>query len=839
MPYLIRETAMIRQITILSCVMTIAGLVMAAEQQKPVKPRVFQQALEGPLKNVEDIIFCTRSRYDDGHWYANIGYYCDDENHKAYAGNGKPDDGKLYKMNLRSKALTVLLDAQGGSVRDPQLHYDGKKILFSYRKANTDFYHLYEINTDGSGLKQLTSGEFDDYEPIYLPDGDIVFVTTRCKRWVNCWYTQVGAIYRCDANGRNIYQLSPNTEHDNTPWLLPDGRIIYMRWEYVDRSQVEYHHLWTMNPDGTGQTVYYGNMYSWIVMLDAKPIPGTQKIVASFSPGHGINEHNGVATIVSPEMGPDHLASAIPLHKGAKTRDPYPLSENCFLMAQGKEIIIMDGNGNEESIYKHPGEGGVHEPRPVMSRSREPIIPKRTNSKEACGFMVLTDVYRGRNMAGVKRGDIKKLLVLESLPKPVNFSGGMDLISWLGTFTLERILGTVPVEEDGSAFFEVPANRQLFFVALDEKDMSVKRMSSWCNAMPGESISCVGCHDSRVEAPKNRAQQGKLLAVSRLPSGIEPFTGLPDVVDFNRYVQPILNRHCIKCHDHGNRKGGMILAGDCGPAWSHSYFSLFAHRQVADGANGLGNRPPRTIGTSASALMKKIDGSHHDAKLTPQEWRTIWLWIESGAPYIGTYAGIRNTEQQQSNGVASGSVLGGKRNLINRRCGSCHKATPEKDDNNTMSLPYDPELARKNDKKKLERQTGAYERIVEENDPVARRGWDILVNFSRPELSPLLLGPLAKSAGGYGTCGDVFKDRNDPDYKELLNALVKARTLYEEGKTYGSPTFKPNRQYIREMKKYGVLPQSFDITKNEIDVFQTDQKYWKSFWYVPGSGAGE
>ncbi|MDD4870750.1 MAG: hypothetical protein PHR77_09340, partial [Kiritimatiellae bacterium] len=466
---------MIRQITIFSSVF-VAVSVIAATPAKPPAPQLLKEALAGPLKDVEDIIFCTRSRYDDGHWYANIGYYCDDENHKAYAGNGKPDDGKLYKLNLRTKALSILLDAQGGSVRDPQLYYDGKKILFSYRKANTDFYHLYEINVDGSCLRQLTSDEFDDYEPIYLPDGDILFISTRCKRWVNCWYTQVGTMYRCNSDGKNIHSISANTEHDNTPWVLPDGRIIYMRWEYVDRSQVEYHHLWTMNPDGTGQSVYYGNMHSWLVMLDAKPIPGTQKTIVSFSPGHGINEHAGVATILSQKFGPDDLSAAKALHKGPKTKDPYALSENCFLMAKGKEIILMDSNGNEEVIYTHNGDGGVHEPRPVMPRPREVVIPIHTNPKESVGRMILTDVYRGRNLPDVKKGDVRKLLILESLPKPVNFSGGPDMLTWLGTFTLERVLGTVPVEEDGSAYFEVPANRQVFFVALDGKDLSVKRM---------------------------------------------------------------------------------------------------------------------------------------------------------------------------------------------------------------------------------------------------------------------------------------------------------------------------------------------------------------------------
>jgi Tol biopolymer transport system component len=219
----------------------------------PQSNALLVQALAGPLRNVGEIVFCTRTRYDDPHWYANIGYYCDDENRKAYPGNGKPDDSKLLKYELATGKISVLLDAKGGTVRDPQVHYDGKKILFSYRPAGTDHFNLYEIDVDGGNLRQLTRGEFDDYEPIYLPDGGIAFVSTRCNRWVNCWMTQVGVIYRCDSNGGNLELLSANTEHDNTPWVLPDGRILYTRWEYVDRSQVEYHHLWAMNPDGTGQ----------------------------------------------------------------------------------------------------------------------------------------------------------------------------------------------------------------------------------------------------------------------------------------------------------------------------------------------------------------------------------------------------------------------------------------------------------------------------------------------------------------------------------------------------------------------------------------------------------
>ena len=734
------------------------------------------------------------------------------------------------RLNIHTGAVEVLLDAQGGSVRDPQLHYDGRKILFSYRRAGTDCYHLHEINTDGSGLKQLTDGDFDDYEPTYLPNGDIVFVSTRCNRWVNCWYTQVGTMYRCDGEGKNIHSISANTEHDNTPWVMPDGRLIYMRWEYVDRSQVEYHALWAINPDGTGQMVYFGNMHSWIVMLDAKPIPGTDKVVASFSPGHGANEHAGIATVLSSLRGPDDQSVPKPLHKGRLTRDPYPLSADCFLLARDKEIVLMDGSGHEQILYTYRGEGGVHEPRPIMPRPRERVIQPRTDPSKPTGHMVLADVYRGRNLPGVQRGDIRKLLVLESLPKPVNFSGGPDLGSWLGTFTLERVLGTVPVEADGSAYFEVPAHRQVFFQALDEQDLSVKRMQSWCSVSPGETISCVGCHEPRTETPANQ-RPGTLLALRRPPSQIEPFTGFPDVLDFGRDVQPILNRHCVKCHDYTQPDGHVILAGDLGPAWSHSFFSLFAHRQVADGRNGLGNQPPRTIGSSASPLLKMVNGSHYDVTVTPQEWRTLWLWIESGATYVGSYAGLRNTRQQELATAATVAVFAEKQDVLRRRCAGCHAVTPDSE-TAAKPLPFPKEWNERN-RQLVGRPTGQYERVLLADDPISRYSVNILLNFTRPELSPLLLAPLAKASGGLEKCGAVFRDTSDPDYQAILAGLQKGKSLLDSEPRYGRPGFQPNPQYVREMKKYGILPARFDPTTDSLDFFETDQSYWKSLWYQP------
>ncbi len=788
--------------------------------------------LKGPLSGVDEVVFCTRLRYDDPHWYANIGYYCDDANHKAYAGNAlQPDTGKLYKWQLRTGRLTALVDDPGGTVRDPAVDYDGRTILFSWRKSGTHNFNLYEIRSDGTGLRQVTSGTYDDYEPVYLPDGGIAFISTRCKRWVNCWMTQVGVIYRCDRDGGNVEQISANTEHDNTPWVMPDGRLLYTRWEYVDRSQVEFHHLWTMNPDGTSQMVYYGNMHPHVVMIDAKPVPGTERVLASFSPGHGVNEHNGIATMVTPELGPDVKSAAVPWHAGKHTRDPYPLGSEAVLAARDRELVLISGPNQVATIYAHTGEGNLHEPRPLVAREREPVIPPRTRMGTPTGHFFMADVYDGRNLPGVKRGEIKKLLILESLPKQVNFSGGPDLLSWLGTFTLERIVGTVPVAEDGSAYFEVPANRQLFFVALDKDDLSVKRMQSFTSVMPGETVGCGGCHEPRARTAGQDTARPLARAVRQEPARPETFPGLPDVVDFHRDVQPVLDRHCVGCHNYTRREGQTILAGDLGPVWSHSFFTLVARKQVADGRNGLGNQPPRTIGSSASPLLAKARGGHHDVAMNERDWRLLWLWVESGATYVGSYAGLRNEKQQEVANQASGMVMHEAGAVLRKRCASCHNQAAVAAGKGSQPLPY-PYYEIRKEPAADGKARGSYERVVSDHDPVARFGTYILLNFTRPEFSPLLLGPLAREAGGYGSCGAVFKNTDDPDYQTLLAALRRGRDKAGAEPRYGTPGFQPNAQYVRELKRFGILPATFDPAKSPLDYFAADQRYWQSLWPV-------
>ena len=831
---------------------------------KPPHQMTLAEFLDGPLAGIDEIVFAARVGGWD-HWYANFGHYSSPQSEYPNQRGYRPcpplfrDGGRLCCLNIRTGKVRVLLDDPKGGIRDPQVHYDGGKILFAYRKGGEDAYHLYEINTDpsatlragGSGLKQLTDGPWDDIEPTYLPDGDIIFGSSRCKRFVNCYRTPVATLYRCDGDGSNVRMLSTNVEHDNTAWPLHDGRIVYMRWEYVDRSQLDFHHLWTMSPDGTGQMVFYGNERPGYAMLDARPIPGSNRVVASFSPGHGRPEHMGYITVIDPSTGPDNAPGARRLSR-TLFRDPYPISDACFLVADNRGIHLMDGGGHTQMLHPRPAGGKLtfHEPRPLRPRPREPVIAPRVALREETGRLILADVTTGRNMAGVRRGEVKKLLILEQLPKPINFSGGPWPLSNGGTFTLARILGTVPVEPDGSAHFEVPALRSLFLVALDERGLSVKRMQSFLSLQPGETQSCVGCHETRDQAP---AATADLLAMRRPPSPIEPIAGVagrsgpsqfartgklqplaasvPDVLDLATSVQPVLDKHCVRCHNPDRRDGGVDLCGDHTPLFSESYWAMLRHSLIADGRNETyGNRPPRTIGSSASKLLTYFSSDHYDVRPTALEHATVRLWIESSAVYAGTYAALGSGMHPVTMPM----------DVVERRCGKCHGQKPKGKTfgDGTLAFrfgepgPYIP-FCHDVATMKLIRTSAGYYKFGRSRPPHS------LCNLTRPAKSPLLRAPLAKTAGGLGLCKPiVFADTADPDYKAILAAIERASAKHRAEKRFDLPGFVPNVYYTRALQRYGILPADLDPDQ-PYGFRAAERAYWRSFWHRPAQRAGQ
>ena len=778
------------------------------------------------------IVFAVREDGVDGHWYANFGYYAADANRKCYRASGR-----LCLLDVTSGKLTTLVNDPQGSIRDPAVHYDGQRIVFAWRKSGTEHFHLYGIQANGTGLRQLTdgAGSYDDIEPSYLPDGGIAFISSRCQRWVNCWLTQVGVVYRCDADGGSIQRLSANVEHDNTPWPLPDGRILYQRWEYVDRSQVHYHHLWTMNPDGTGQMVYFGNMHGGGLFIDAKPVPDSQEVILTLSPGHGQREHSGSIALVTPKSGPDHLPSMRRL-TGDGFRDPYAVTKDWFLAAKGRALFLVGRDQALIEFFELPATmagGNLQEPRPLATRPRGRVIPPRSNLQKPTGTLVLHDLYKGRSMAGVRRGEVKELLILESLPKPINFTGGMEPLSYGGTFTLERIIGTVPVEADGSAHFSLPANRALFFVALDGEQRSVKRMQSFLTVMPGETTSCVGCHESRTQAPANLARPGRSIASQRAPSKPKQVTGIPAVIDYPRDVQPVLDRHCIRCHNPAKRSGAVLLTGDRGPVYSHSYFTLSARRQIADGRNiARSSYAPRTLGDVASPLMAKLSsGQHHGVKAPEADQRIVRYWLNSGAAWPGTYAALGTgmvggyAQNQPDRQDLKWPEMKAAIAVLDKRCMSCH-ADPHR------PLPRSPSD-----------NCGMPPWAIQYRSPKLRLSRHIIYNLSQPETSLLLLAPLARAAGGYGmqkrdrdgepvgVPTEIFVNTQDPGYQALLRAIQRTKQQLDTIKRFDMPDFRPRPAYLREMRRYGLLGK--DEVPVGAQVYELERRYWDSFVYQP------
>jgi hypothetical protein len=420
---------------------------------------------------------------------------------------------------------------------------------------------------------------------------------------------------------------------------------------------------------------------------------------------------------------------------------------------------------------------------------------------------------------------------LESLAKPVNFNmpghpsfqiSHMEPLSIGGTFCLARVLGTVPVEADGSAHFDVPAMRSLFFVALDENDLAVKRMQSFVTLQPGETVGCVGCHEPRVRSPH---VQSARMALERAPSRIEPIRDVPDVLDFPRDVQPILDRHCVECHNPERYNGRVDLTGDHTPLFSQSYWTIIQRELIADGRNEpYGNRAPRTIGSSASRLVELIDGSHYDADLSEREQTLIRLWIDSSAPYPGTYAALGSGMEPVVLPVE----------VMERRCGNCHGTEPNTEPRIGRGSYFTfgkggPPLPLVHELMDLKRLRGAvgYFKFGRSRTPQS------LCNLTRPEKSLLVRAPLSKGAGGLGLCRpEVFAAPDDPAYREILTSIQTAAARHRRTKRFDMPGFRPNDHYVLQMQRFGILPES--LSRGEpIDFYAADRAYWASFWRRP------
>ncbi len=607
--------------------------------------------------------------------------------------------------------IRTLIDDPNGVIRDPDVSYDGKRILLAWKKSDRqDDYHLYELDVATCKLRQLTFGlGFADYEGAYLPSGDLIFNSTRCVQTVDCWWTEVSNLYTCDRNGKHLRRLSVDQVHTNFPTVLDNGRVVYTRWEYSDRGQIFPQPLFQMNPDGTGQTEFYGNN-AWFptTLLHARGIPGTRKVVAVVSGHH--TRQTGKLTVIDPGKGrqenaglqlvaPVRETKAVRVdrygQKGDLFQYPYPLSETEFLVTYAPfgwqrrpvrfKVYFMTADDRRELLAADP-RISCNQPVPLAPRPRPHVRPDLVDHGEKTGTYFLQDVYAGPGLAGVARGTIKRLRVvaLEYRAAGIRSNrnrgpGGAALISTPiaidnGSWDVKVVLGDAKVWADGSACFVVPARTPVYFQALDANGHAVQTMRSWSTLQPGECFSCVGCHETKSDVP--RGGRPAAMAVKAGPQRLAPFYGPPRGFSFVREIQPILDRHCVCCHKDRSRPapgglppsqpasrptvafsllGTQIPDQQSGRKWSDAYLALtqrgrpnrLVHWISAQSAPPM--LPPYHAGAAASKLVAMLEKGHNGVALSREEMDKIACWVDLLVPYCGDYTEANAWSEAEAN----------------------------------------------------------------------------------------------------------------------------------------------------------------------------------------------
>lgn len=626
-------------------------------------------------------------------------------------------------QSMRVRRLTSSLPE--GSYLHPEVSFDGDRIYFAFCPCDCApnnwrdaeklerWYHLYVMNADGSDVKRLTDGPYDDFSPRCLPSGKLLFVSTRRGGFHRCGRgpCYVYTLALAEADGSNPQPISFHETNEWDPSVLHDGRVVYTRWDYVDRNAVFYQQLWSAWQDGSNVRIYYGNnTYNPVGTWETRPVPGSNKVMATAAPHHGMTAGSIILLDVaqgvdgaSPitRLTPDALfpeaesglAHGVPAEKPtrvddvlAKTwgpqpqsqatrlkeipeqerrwpghcyRSPYPLSEKVFLTAYSYDrlrgepginrpnmfgLYLCDAFGNKELLYRDPNLSSQW-PVPLRVRPRPPVREMvsqwaRSTPQRPEGTFFLKNVYE--SWPKLPEVEVRQLRIVQVLPKTTPHAN-TPRVGAANASPGKQVLGTVPVERDGSAYFRVPARTPILFQALDARGRAVQTMRSLTYVQPGEQMSCVGCHESRTSIS---LEIGSALAINREPSPITPGPDGSKPLSYPLLVQPVLDRHCTRCHNAEKPEGKIVLTGEPMGEFSRSYQALT--RFVAYTAWGMPHdnfeplTEPDRFGARASQLTRLLDQGHYDVRLSPDEWDRLVTWIDANALFYGTF----NREEQ-------------------------------------------------------------------------------------------------------------------------------------------------------------------------------------------------
>jgi formylglycine-generating enzyme required for sulfatase activity len=649
-----------------------------------------QVALRNPLLDFKRLLYLRRRVVPGNHGYAGdpYGLPYNWQSNSSIRNDVWDNEIRVLESLDPVSTSTVLYKPTGPHfVGDVDLHFSAEKMLFSSVGSNGQ-WQVFEMREDGTGLRQVTPdvAGVNNYDPCYLPDGRILFTSTASMAAVPCvnGSSLVANLYRIDADGKNIRQLCFDQEHNWCPTIMPDGRVLYLRWEYTDTPHAHDRILFQMNPDGTGQREFYGGNSYWPNSLFyARPIPHQATMFLGIVSGHHGVRRMGELVLFDAARGhheadgviqriPGRGQAVAPLiedqlvdHSWPKFLHPWPLNDKYFLVAAQPTaksswgIYLADIFDNLLLLKEEPGYA-LLEPIPFCPQPTPPIIPDRARLDQQEAIVHMSDVYAGRGLKGIPRGTVKQLRVISYSYLYPGMGGPQGVVGMEGPWDIKRIIGTVPVEEDGSAVFRIPADTPIAVQPLDADGKALQLMRSWFTGMPGEVVTCVGCHESRLHGPPSKS----VAASHRVPVAIQPWYGPPRGFSFKREVQPILDQYCISCH--GGPQGDPSIAdlrgleqitdytsayhygGDDAGRFSTSYVEL--HRFVR--RPGLESDyhilMPMEFHADTTQLVQLLQQGHHDVQLDDEAWNRLITWIDLNAPYHGTW-----TEVAGPNRVAS------------------------------------------------------------------------------------------------------------------------------------------------------------------------------------------
>lgn len=578
--------------------------------------------------------------------------------------------------------LRPLFRPEGGRfVGDVDLDFDAGRLLFSMPGDNGR-WQVFELDSDGGNLRQLPlihEPDVDNYDACYLPDGNIIFSSTSPFTGVPCvtGASHVANLHRFERESGEIRRLTFDQEHNWCPTVLNDGRLLYQRWEYSDIPHFVSRILFHMNPDGSDQKEYYGSGSYWPnAMFYARPVPGSSTRFVAVVGGHHGLPRMGELVLFDTARGRTEADGAVQRIPGRgkkvepvildqltdaswpKFLHPWPLSDKYFIVAaqptaQSKwGIYLADVFDNLVLIKESADDNALLEPVPFAPRNRPLAIPSKVESGQADATVSIHDLYAGNGLEGVPRGTVKQLRLFTYHFAYHNMGGQTNRVGLDGPWDIKRIMGTVPVEADGSAYFRVPANTPIAVQPLDAEGQAVQLMRSWMTAMPGETLSCVGCHDSQNSAPPAAAG----LALTKPPAQITPWRGPTRGFSFVREVQPVLDRYCVGCHDGTDDPGRKASpdfraappvrpsAGDShynnSTHFTPSYLALRSYVRGHTIESDLHMLTPCEFSADTTELVQLLRAGHHGVKLDAEAWDRLITWIDLNTPAHGTWTEI-------------------------------------------------------------------------------------------------------------------------------------------------------------------------------------------------------